>query len=68
MSKPKYQTDADAINWDGVEQEVVRKFRYLRHFLKAAPEPLRKKVMEDLIAPNVKLLAEFCANIEESES
>lgn len=44
---------------------MVRKFRYLRHFLKATPEPWRAKAMEDLIVPNVTLLASFCANIKE---
>lgn len=64
-SQSKYNIDPSVIQWDAVEEEVVRKFRYLKMLLTATPEPMREKIMEDLIVPNITLLANFCSNIEE---
>jgi hypothetical protein len=53
-------------NWEEIETAVVQRIRVLAAVasdnFKTFPE-LREKIITDLVIPNVRLLAEFCANV-----
>jgi cell division FtsZ-interacting protein ZapD len=64
---PKQQRiTPEMLDWEGLEQEVVERLRMLKAAvsdkLEASPA-IRQKIFEDLVLPNVALLAEFCANV-----
>lgn len=56
-------------NWSKLKDEVARKIDYIAAAwgkLDAPPE-WREKIRRELLMPNLLLLAEFCAAIEENE-
>jgi hypothetical protein len=65
-----YETRYDEVDWDNLLAEVTKSFSYLRLAWRATerdmPPELHRKMVEDLYVPAIKLLAEFCACIEES--
>lgn len=61
--------EIDAAAWACLEREVVERIRALAAVSSKldAPEELRKKIHNDLILPNVRLLAQFCLSVEFDE-
>lgn len=61
-----------AADWDDLEREVVTRIRLLRMTAQGLSEddPLSEyhdRIANDLILPNVRLLAQFCANVNVGE-
>lgn len=56
-------------NWAKLEADVLARIRALAAIADGldAPAELRAKIREDLILPNVRLLAAFCANVQIDE-
>lgn len=55
-------------DWDGLERDVVLRIRLLRNMTASIDDGLiEDKVANDLILPNLRLLAMFCEAIEVSE-
>lgn len=53
-------------NWDQMEQDVVERIRYLKLICQKldAGKPLNDAIANDLIMPNIRLLAEFCESVK----
>lgn len=54
-------------DWQRLEDDVVERIRALAAVMSDAhdaPDELKLKLWTDLVEPNVRLLAEFCANVE----
>ena len=52
-------------DWDGVERDVVERIRYLKIIAQGLePSDDSDRVARHLIMPNMRLLAQFCQNIE----
>jgi|GEM_PF-4562559 len=56
-------------DWHGIEKDVVERIRVLHATAKAMANPphnveVADKIANDLILPNMKLLATFCTNID----
>lgn len=57
---------ASAPDWGRLESEVVERIRALSAATSDhlnAPSDLRDRIWNDLVVPNVRLLAEFCTNV-----
>jgi hypothetical protein len=67
INKPEYPNPASSPDWDGLAHDVTQRIRILQAAtgdkLNAPPE-LRNALWNDIVVPNVRLLAEFCANVE----
>jgi len=51
-------------DWDALERDIVSRIRLLRGMVEhLKPNELHDKVANELILSNVRLLAEFCANV-----
>jgi len=53
--------------WAAMERDVVDRIRFLAAYEGSIPSPrtgLHKKIWDDLVMPNLILLAEFCANVD----
>lgn len=56
-------------NWDALEHDVVTRIRLLRAMVdKLDTNELHDKVANDLILPNVSLLARFCSAVQIDEA
>lgn len=54
-------------DWQRLEDDVVERIRALAAVMSEAhdaPDELKRKLWTDLVEPNVRLLAEFCVNVE----
>ena len=61
---------ASAPDWGRLESEVVERIRALSAATSGqlnAPSELRGRIWNDLVLPNVRLLAEFCTNVQLGE-
>jgi hypothetical protein len=69
--KPKKKftlDDLKKVSWDGMAEDVSKRIHLLGSLaLVAEKTPLMDKIAEDLILPNIRLLAEFCENVEIKE-
>lgn len=69
--KPKKKITMDdlkKVSWDGMAEDVSKRIHLLGSLsLVADRTPLIDKIAEDLILPNIRLLAEFCENVEIKE-
>jgi len=55
-------------DWAKLERDVVDRIRILSAFDGAEmPEEVRAKIWNDVVMPNLRLLAEFCANVRIGE-
>lgn len=55
-------------DWPSLKSEICRKIDYVAAaWEKLEPIELRDKIRRDLLLPNLALLAEFCAAIEEKD-
>lgn len=57
-------------NWEQIERDVVERIRFLRAVHEKLDDRgtgLKDKIYNDLIVPNLKLLARFCACCEIGE-
>lgn len=55
-------------DWTKLERDVVERIRALEAFDEAEmPEELRAKLWNDVVMPNLRLLAEFCVNVRVDE-
>jgi len=60
--------DLKKVSWDGMAEDVSKRIHLLGSLsLVAEGTPLMDKIVEDLILPNLRLLAEFCENVEIKE-
>jgi hypothetical protein len=61
------EIDANLIDWQKLEHEVVKRIRMLAATATKldAPEEWRRKIFDDLVMPNVMLLVQFIECIEE---
>jgi len=66
-----YETRYCQVDWSNLFEEVTKSFNYLRIAWRTTerdmPPELHRKMVEDLYVPAIKLLAAFCACIEESQ-
>ena len=66
-----YETRCDKVDWANLKTEVLTKLEYLQISWAAserdAPSEVHKKIVEDIYAPAIRLLAEFCACLEVTE-
>lgn len=55
-----------APDWNRLEADVVVRIRLLRATSEKldAPAELREAIWRDLVMPNLRLLAEFCVNVD----
>ena len=69
--KPKKQITLDdlkKVDWDLMAYDVNERIQLIADLAVAAEKtPLMDKITEDLILPNLRLLAEFCENVEIKE-
>jgi hypothetical protein len=59
-------TSAPIPDWEGLERDVILRIRMLRVVCANMDEPgeTRERIWHDLILPNLRLLAAFCAAVE----
>jgi hypothetical protein len=58
-------------DWENLEHEVVERIRALAAMMGDkcdAPAALKAKIYADLVRPNFRLLADFCANVAFSDA
>jgi len=71
VTKPKKKftlDDLKKVSWAGMAEDVSKRIHLLGSLaLVAEKTPLMDKITEDLILPNICLLAEFCENVEIKE-
>jgi hypothetical protein len=63
-------TTPSTIDWERLEREVTDRIRVLQASLSSkvsAPPDLRDRIYQDLVIPNVRLLGEFCMNVQIEE-
>lgn len=53
-------------DWEGLERDVILRIRMLRIVCANMDEPAetRERIWHDLVLPNLRLLAAFCAAVE----
>jgi hypothetical protein len=55
-------------DWKRLERDVVERIRALAAFDEAEmPDDVRAKLWNDVVMPNLRLLAEFCVNVRVDE-
>lgn len=54
-------------DWVALERDVVDRIRFLAAYEGTITYPwteLQKKIWDDLVMPNLRLLGQFCANVD----